>query len=410
MLLLDNDRGLERYYTHVHYTVSTVAELIFDNISKTFPGGITAVSGLNLHVLSGELLVLVGPSGCGKTTTLRLAAGLETPTAGSLRIGGRDMDGVDPARRGIGFVFQRPALYPQRTVGDNLAFGLQLQERDSWWRRLFSAQKRQKHASIRQRVLETAELLGLSGELDRYPSELSGGQRQRVALGRALVRRPGILLLDEPLSNLDAALRQELRRELHLLQRRLAATMVYVTHDPMEAMTLGDRLAVMDRGQLLQVGSPADVFHRPLNRFVAGLVGWPPMNFIDGELHADGEELWFAAAPGMLRVPSTISRVWMNFVKKPLTLGVRPEDFQRSKDPQVGWPMQVRLLESLGHSMLATLAGQDLEITVWCREGCHFPEKPDIMAAETLMIHPVWENARLFDRTTGLALNVRATG
>jgi multiple sugar transport system ATP-binding protein len=383
-------------------------DVFFDKVSKLYPGDIAAVKELVLHVRHSELLVLVGPSGCGKTTTLRLVAGLETPTSGTLLIGDRVMAGVAPAARDVAFVFQRPVLYPHRTVHGNLTFGLSLRQGDSWWRRLWSAKRRREHVVLEEQVQTMAQWLGLSNDLQRYPAELSGGQQQRVALGRALVRRPGVLLLDEPLSNLDIGLRQELRRQLHLLQRRLQVTMLYVTHDPVEAMTLGDRLAVMDRGQLQQIGSPEEVFRRPANRFVAGFVGWPPMNFLDGELQVGEGQLLFAACPGKLVVPAKVAESWRGWIGRPLTVGIRPEDVTVAAE---GWPMQVRLVESLGHSTLVTLASGALEMTAWDRGGCHFLQSMDTMAAEkTVMVRVSLENGHLFDRVSGAALAVRPTG
>jgi multiple sugar transport system ATP-binding protein len=384
----------------------------FENVCKLFPGGICAVADFGLHVRHGELLVLVGPSGCGKTTTLRLVAGLETPTAGLVRIGNRVMNGVPPAARDVALVFQRPVLDSLRTVQGNLTFGLALRHRDSWWRRLLSSQKRRQHDEVQEHVKATAEMLGLTPELRRYPADLSGGQQQRVALGRALVRRPGVLLLDEPLSNLDTGLRQELRRQLHLIQRQLQVTMLYVTHDPMEAITLGDRLAVMDRGRLQQVGSPTEVFQQPLNRFVAAFVGWPPMNFIDGQLQVQAGQMVFVACSGQLAVPAAAAERWADWVGRPLILGIRPENVQICPPSALAaWPMQVRLIEALGHSTLITLASRSTEITAWCRGGCHFPEPMDTMEAEkTVMVRISLENGHLFDRVSGAALRVRATG
>jgi ABC-type sugar transport system ATPase subunit len=368
-------------------------DVVFDKVSKLFPAGIAAVKDLSLHVHDGELVVLVGPSGCGKTTTLRLVAGLETPTSGTIRIGDRAMAGIPPAARNVGFVFQRPVLHPHRTVHGNLAFGPALRQRNSWWGSLLSARRRRDHEVLEEQVKATANLLGLTSELQRYPAELSGGQQQRVALGRALVRRPGVLLLDEPLSNLDSGLRQELRRQLHLLQRQLHVTMLYVTHDPVEAMTLGDRLAVMDRGQLQQIGTPDEVFRRPANRFVAGFVGWPTMNFLDGELQDHDGGLVFVACPGKLLVPA-------------------PEHVDIVDNAALDTlPMRVRLIEALGHSTLVTLGCGSVEITAWCQGGCPFSQHLDRMAAEkTAMVRLSMAKGHLFDRLTGAALVVRPTG
>lgn len=235
-----------------------MAEVALENLSKTFPGEVTAVADLDLCVADGEFLVLVGPSGCGKTTTLRLIAGLEDATGGTIRIGGRPVDRLPPRDRDVAMVFQSYALYPHLTVFDNMAFALR--------------RRRTPRKEIADRVAWAADLLGLEGLLGRRPSALSGGQRQRVALGRAIVRRPAVFLLDEPLANLDARLRADTRAELKRLHRKLAATMIYVTHDQEEAMTLGDRIAVMQGGRIQQCGSPLTVYDRPANRFVADFV------------------------------------------------------------------------------------------------------------------------------------------
>jgi multiple sugar transport system ATP-binding protein len=372
-----------------------------DSVSKIYPGGVTAVEALSLEVHDGELMVLVGPSGCGKTTTLRLIAGLEEPTSGQVRLGERVVNKVAPHERSAAMVFQRPALYPHRTVRGNLGFSLAM-----------------KQGSLteggRERVAATARLLGLEALLDRYPSQLSGGEQQRVALGRALVRQPDVLLLDEPLSNLDAGLRLELRRQLHLLQRRLEATMIYVTHDPVEALSLGDRVAVLNRGRLQQVDRPDDVFQRPANRFVAGFIGWPAMNFVDGELQVEGVQLVFVADAGRLTVPSKLAEAWRPWIRHPLTLGIRPEDLAVGVRTENGaWPMQVRLIESLGHGRLVTVASAAgaCEMTVWMRGGCQMSREMDIMTREkSVMVHIELEKCCLFDRASGAALAVRATG
>jgi multiple sugar transport system ATP-binding protein len=303
-----------------------MADVQLTGLRKVFPGGVVALDGLDLTVADGELLVLVGPSGGGKSTVLRLLAGLETPTAGTVRVGGRDLAGVPPHRRDLGYVFQRPALYPHLSVLDNLSFGLRLQ-RPPWWRRLFARTPPEapNGPAPSRRVAEAADLLGLAPLLNRRPAELSGGEQQRVALGRALARRPGVLLLDEPLSSLEAPLRREMRRQLHLLRERLHATMLYVTHDQEEAMTLGDRVAVLDRGSLRQVGPPLDLYHRPADRFVAGFLGWPPMSFLEGRLVADGDKFVFRGPDAALDVPGDRLPVWRRFADGDVLMGVRAE-------------------------------------------------------------------------------------
>ena len=264
-----------------------MAEVSFHEITKVFPNGTTAVDALTCTIADGEFMVLVGPSGCGKTTALRMIAGLEEPTSGAIAIGGKVVNGVSPRDRDIAMVFQNYALYPHKTVLQNLAFGLR--------------QHKVPNAQIVERVREVSSLLTLDELLDRKPAQLSGGQRQRVAMGRALARSPRVFLLDEPLSNLDAQLRTQLRTDLKQLHQRFLTTTVYVTHDQVEAMTLGDRIAVMSGGKLLQLGTPQQIYRRPANVFVAGFIGSPPMNLLsasaaDGRVHAGDLEL---AVPGV---------------------------------------------------------------------------------------------------------------
>src|SRR5882724_4157785 len=259
------------------YAPRGMAGIVLSGVTKAFPGGTVAVSSLDLEVADGEFLVLVGPSGSGKTTVLRMVGGLEEATTGEIRIGGRDVTGLAPRDRDIAMVFQTYALYPHMTVARNMAFGLKLRKTPG--------------AEIRRRVEETAALLGLSDLLDRKPRALSGGQRQRVAMGRAIVREPAAFLMDEPLSNLDAKLRVQMRAEISRLQSDLGVTTVYVTHDQIEAMTMGDRVAVMRKGELQQVATPQDLYDRPVNHFVGGFIGSPAMNMVEAVLERDGDGL-----------------------------------------------------------------------------------------------------------------------
>jgi multiple sugar transport system ATP-binding protein len=249
-----------------------MAEVILENVTKVFPGGTVAVEEFSLNIRDQEFIVLVGPSGCGKSTTLRMVAGLEEATRGTIRIGNRVVNDVPPKDRDIAMVFQNYALYPHMTVYKNMAFGLRL--------------RRFPKAEIDRRVREAAKILGIEELMDRKPRALSGGQRQRVAVGRAIVRQPQAFLFDEPLSNLDAKLRVEMRAELKRLHHRLKTTVIYVTHDQAEAMTLGDRVVVMNAGRVQQVAPPLVVYDFPVNRFVAGFLGTPAMNFIPGRLVA----------------------------------------------------------------------------------------------------------------------------
>lgn len=246
-----------------------MAQVVLENMRKTYPNGVEAVQDLNLSVRDGEFMVLVGPSGCGKTTTLRMIAGLEEITEGILKIGDREMNMVPPGDRNVSMVFQNYALYPHMTVFQNMAFGLKMRKTPK--------------PKIQERVEGAAQKLGLDALLNRKPGQLSGGQRQRVALGRAMVREPSVFLLDEPLSNLDAKMRTSMRKELALLQKDLQATMIYVTHDQAEAMTLGDRICVMHEGRIQQVGRPMDVYEKPANAFVGSFLGNPPMNLLKGD-------------------------------------------------------------------------------------------------------------------------------
>jgi multiple sugar transport system ATP-binding protein len=373
-----------------------MAEVVLEKVGKTYPGGIEALRDLSLCAADGELLVLMGPSGCGKTTTLRLIAGLETPTAGNIHIDGRAVENEPPNRRDVAMVFQRPALYPHLSVRDNLLFGLAMRR---WGRRSCLPFRRGRQECL-PHVERVARLLGLTEVLERRPAELSGGQQQRVALGRALLRQPAVFLLDEPLGHLDSALRLEMRRELHLLQRRLRATMIYVTHDQDEAMALGDRVAVLDRGRLQQVDRPAALYERPANRFVAGVLGWPPINTMDGELVADGERLLFRHASLALPIPAARRSEWQGFTGRPLTLGVRPEDVGPVRPgAEVRLTLEVALVERLGPVSLVTLAHGDWSVTARLSGACPWVERTAVEVELAL------EQAHLFDRETGRALS-----
>ena len=282
-----------------------MARIDFRELTKTFPGGTKAVDSLDLEIADGEFMVLVGPSGSGKTTALRMLAGLESITAGEVRIGGRVVNQVAPRERDIAMVFQDYALYPQMTVFDNLAFGLR--------------RRKLPKEQIGERVRFAAGALGLEPYLQRKPGQLSGGQAQRVALGRALVREPQVFLMDEPLSNLDAKLRTQTRGEIKRLQQEVRTTTVYVTHDQVEAMTMGDRIAVMNDGLLEQVGTPEDLYEHPANRFVAGFIGSPPMAFVTAQATSEGGGTRLRAPGVDLLVPGAPE------VRGEVVVGVRPE-------------------------------------------------------------------------------------
>jgi multiple sugar transport system ATP-binding protein len=343
-----------------------MASVALKNLVKNFPGPrrseVRAVRDISLEVSDGEFLVLVGPSGCGKSTTLRLIAGLETLDRGSIFIDGRDVTRVAPKDRDIAMVFQNYALFPHMTVYENMGFGLKLRKHG--------------REEIRRRVSEVAETLGLIECLDRKPQALSGGQRQRVALGRAIVRQPKVFLFDEPLSNLDAKMRLQMRAELIQLHRRLGATMIYVTHDQAEAMTMGDRIAVMKDGEVQQADQPMSIYRRPANRFVAGFLGSPPMNFLSGCLDVDADRLVFQASEdggafatsrwpcgGLDRIAGA-AKEWLG---RKIVMGLRPEDIRVNPAPTDGDPSgrclaQLNLAETLGAEsyLHLTASGQPL--------------------------------------------------
>ncbi|MDK2919787.1 MAG: multiple sugar transport system ATP-binding protein [Candidatus Petromonas sp.] len=297
-----------------------MAGLTLKNIQKIYPNGYHAVKDLNIDIKDGEFVSLVGPSGCGKTTTLRMIAGLESISGGELWIGDKLANNVAPKDRGIAMVFQSYALFPHMTVAANIGFGLKIKKVDK--------------KIINEKIEWALDLLDLNGLGDRKPSQLSGGQRQRVALGRALVLDPEVLLLDEPLSNLDAKLRIKMRTELKRIHKQLKSTIIYVTHDQAEAMTLSDRIVVMKKGELMQIGSPSEVYNKPANKFVAGFIGSPPMNFIEGELIKDGENYIFKYNGNVYKLPSYLKDVIKEKIKgKEVVLGVRPEDFEISLQP-----------------------------------------------------------------------------
>jgi multiple sugar transport system ATP-binding protein len=290
-----------------------MATVDLEHVHKTYEGGFVAVRDFNLAIKERELIVLVGPSGCGKSTTLRMIAGLEEITSGTISIGGKLMNKVPPKDRDIAMVFQSYALYPHMTVFENMAFALKL--------------RKLPRAAIADKVRRAADVLGIAGELGKRPKQLSGGQRQRVALGRAIVREPRCFLFDEPLSNLDAKLRVEMRAEIKRLHLALGSTTVYVTHDQEEAITLGDRVVVMKDGVVQQCASALDIYHRPANRFVAGFLGTPPMNFFEGRLIDEGGRLWFDEGTGRLPVSArAASALRARASDGPgVVLGVRPE-------------------------------------------------------------------------------------
>jgi multiple sugar transport system ATP-binding protein len=323
-----------------------MAEIEYDSVDKVYADGTQAVHDLDLAIADGELMVLVGPSGCGKTTALRMLAGLEEISDGEIRIGDRIVNDLTPKDRDIAMVFQSYALYPHMTVEDNLAFGLKLRKLPK--------------QEIKQRVNEVAQILKIEEFLKRKPRALSGGQRQRVAMGRAIVRQPQAFLMDEPLSNLDAKLRVQLRAEIHQLQRRLGVTTIYVTHDQVEAMTMGDRVAVMNAGHLQQVDTPQVLYDQPVNEFVAGFIGSPSINLVQAELQRQNGHFEVAIGEHRLAVDDAVPRrrsELASYAGRKVILGIRPEDFEDASlesdvPPDRRLKVTAELTEPLGSEVL----------------------------------------------------------
>jgi multiple sugar transport system ATP-binding protein len=289
-----------------------MAQVSLQNVSKVFPGNVWAIRDINLGIESKEFVVLVGPSGCGKSTTLRIIAGLEEATHGNVYIGDQKVNDVPPKDRNIAMVFQNYALYPHMTVYENMAFALKL--------------RKYPKAEIQARVTETASILGIEKLLERRPRELSGGQRQRVAVGRAIVRKPLVFLFDEPLSNLDAKMRVQMRTELKKLHIRLQTTMIYVTHDQTEAMTMGDRIVIMKDGLIQQIADPIGLYDKPVNRFVAGFIGSPPMNFVRGTVISRDGKFYFNEGRFQVKIVDSMMPKLMPYINKDIIFGIRPED------------------------------------------------------------------------------------
>jgi len=330
-----------------------MAQVTLHDLVKRFSEEVIAVNRINLDIADKEFMVLVGPSGCGKTTTLRMIAGLEDVTAGEVFIGERLVNDVPPKDRNIAMVFQNYALYPHMTVYKNMAFSLKLRKTPK--------------AEIDRRVAVAADILGISDLLTRKPKQLSGGQRQRVAVGRAIVRQPEVFLFDEPLSNLDAKLRVNMRAELIKLHERLNATMIYVTHDQVEAMTMGDRIVVMHNGFIQQVGPPMEVYNQPVNQFVAGFIGSPPMNFLNARLVQDNGTLQVDLNGLRLPLPADKAKQVESYVNKEVVLGIRPEDILSSgeTDGQHLAPLRanIEVLEPLGAEIVVEFSLKNYNFT-----------------------------------------------
>ena len=354
-----------------------MASVAIRDVRKAF-GATSVIHGVNVSIRDGEFVVLVGPSGCGKSTLLRMIAGLENITAGEIRIGDRVVNNLPPKERDVAMVFQNYALYPHMTVGANMAFSMKLR----------GAPK----SEIDERVNRAAEILGLSQLLERFPRQLSGGQRQRVAMGRAIVRDPQVFLFDEPLSNLDAKLRVQMRTEIKELHQRLKTTTIYVTHDQIEAMTMADKIVVMHDGLVEQIGAPLDLYDRPDNLFVSGFIGSPAMNMIKGRIRVNGT----ASFEGPAGVKFSLAAAGSGNDGRPAVYGVRPEHFSLSDD---GAEAEVQVIEPTGSELqvIARLGGE--EITAVFRERHQF--KP----GEKIRLKPDPRLVHLFDEETGKRLS-----
>jgi len=380
-----------------------MARVVIENLSKVFKGpageAITAVRDINLTIEEKEFLVLVGPSGCGKSTTLRLIAGLEEITSGTITIDGQVVNELPPKDRDLAMVFQNYALYPHMTVFENMAFGLKL--------------RKVPKPEIQSRVRQAAEVLGLMPYLDRKPQTLSGGERQRVAVGRAMARQPKVFLFDEPLSNLDPAMRAQTRAEISRLHARLGATILYVTHDQIEAMTMGDRIAVMNRGMIQQVGPPMALYDKPCNLFVAGFIGSPPMNFFKGELIQKGGAVFFVESPAAriseaayftLPIAQNDAARLSSHIGRAVVLGLRSEHIKAAPPfsapirPENSLIAAVELVERLGWETHLHLASGGHAFTA------RVPAAGQIAAAQTLTAEFDLSQAHFFDPQTELAI------
>ncbi len=357
-----------------------MAAVELQSVVKSYDGKQNVIHGIDLEVREGEFVVFVGPSGCGKSTLLRMIAGLEPISGGTVRIGGRVVNELPPRQRDIAMVFQDYALYPHKTLYENMAFGLRL--------------RKTPEPDITRRVMDAARLLKIEHLLQRRPAALSGGQRQRVAIGRAIVRQPQVFLFDEPLSNLDAQLRNEMRSEIKRLHQRLGATIIYVTHDQVEAMTLADRIAVLSAGRLMQYDTPGGIYNRPAARFVAGFTGAPAMNLVDCVLYEGYADL------GGLRVPLPFELARRAAGHLKLTFGVRPENLRllSAGEQDIALPAQVVLLEPLGAETLITLRLGQCEMVA--RGPASFHQAP----GSALTVHVAGEHLHLFSASDGAAV------
>jgi sn-glycerol 3-phosphate transport system ATP-binding protein len=353
-----------------------MATLSFRDVRKTYPGGVAVIHGISIDIEDGEFVVIVGPSGCGKSTLMRMVAGLESVTEGQILIGERVVNDLEPAERDIAMVFQNYALYPHMSVFDNMAYGLKI--------------RKLSRAEIRQRVENAARILELEQLLERRPRQLSGGQRQRVAMGRAIVREPAVFLFDEPLSNLDAKLRVQMRLEIQKLHHRLGTTSLYVTHDQIEAMTLAHRMIVMNKGVPEQIGTPAEVFERPATLFVAGFIGSPPMNLLEVSVDAEGRPL----DPEGHALPFQVPARRM----ERLVLGLRPEHLRLNASD--GLKARIELIEILGSEQLIHMRWGEQRLVLRCAVA-DTRDRP-LSIGDTVVLGPDGQHpAHWFDAQTG---------
>lgn len=355
-----------------------MAEIEISQVCKDYSNGMRAVHDVNIAIRDGEFIVLVGPSGCGKSTLLRMVAGLEEISEGKVSIANRVVNDVEPADRDIAMVFQNYALYPHMSVRQNLEYGLK--------------NRKTPKAEIDARVAEAARMLQLEPYLDRKPRALSGGQRQRVAMGRAIVRKPAAFLFDEPLSNLDAKLRVSMRGEIKRLQRRLGTTSIYVTHDQLEAMTLADRLVVLNAGRIEQIGAPLEVYHTPASTFVASFIGSPAMNLVTGELHGDNLAIG----------PATLSLNGFAPASGSVTVGIRAEDLRIASAGEQGLPFRVDYIEELGSQRLVHGLVGDQAMTFACSAEIEMPQEMTLTVPR--------EKLHFFDKETGKRIDAVAPG
>ncbi len=357
-----------------------MSKVILRNVNKIYDNNVRVVKDNSLEIHDKEFMVLVGPSGCGKSTTLRMIAGLEEITSGEILIGDRVVNDVLPKDRNIAMVFQNYALYPHMTVFENLSYGLKLRKTPK--------------DEINKRVNEAAEILGLKELLNRKPKALSGGQRQRVAVGRAIVRKPEVFLFDEPLSNLDAKLRVQMRSEISKLHKRLQTTIIYVTHDQVEAMTMGDRITVLNGGDIQQVDTPLNLYDNPRNKFVAGFIGSPAMNFFDGKIIRKDGKMIFSSDNINLEIDKERENLLANYVDKEIILGVRPENFEIAKEGHIN--AKVDIIEPMGSEIYVYFSVSNSKFVA------KFNERINFKLDEKVMLNIKDNQYHFFDKDTEL--------